>query len=60
MKIIDKIKQCDTMPKLDDLRLEVTESMKSDNGKYFEYIQKEFIKQQNKLRRVPLKDRIGW
>jgi len=58
MDIIEKIKQCDTIPKLDDLRLEIVKYITvNGNG---EQIQKVFIKQMNKLKRVPLKNRIGW
>jgi len=56
-EILNKIKQCDTIPKLDELRLEATKAMVADNGANFYEIQKAFIKQQNKLKRIPLKDR---
>lgn len=49
MDIFSKIKDCDTMPKLDALRLEIVEHINANgNG---EVIQKAFIKQQNKLKR---------
>lgn len=58
MDIIEKIKQCDTIPKLDDLRREIVRYISENgNGKQ---IQRVFIKQMNKLKRVPLKDREGW
>ena len=58
MIIIDKIKNCDTIPKLDDLRLETVKEMSSNNRENFVLIQKAFIEQRNKLKRIPLKDRM--
>ena len=52
MNIIDRIKACDTMPKLDELRLEIVK----DKGNFKEN-QKAFIKQKNKLKRIPRFDR---
>jgi len=50
--LINKIKQCKTKPELDALRLEIAIDM--DN---FLDNQQAFIKQKNKLKRIPLKDR---
>lgn len=56
MDIIERIKMCDTIPELDKMRLEVIREMHKGN---FTDIQKSFIKQQNKLRRIPL-DKRNW
>jgi hypothetical protein len=47
-----KIQQCKTMPELDELRLEIVR----DEDNFLEN-QAAFIKQQNKLRRIPLSER---
>jgi hypothetical protein len=57
MDIYEKIKNCKTMPELDDLRLEVCTCMSANRGVEFKQIQKAFIKKKNKLKRIPLKDR---
>lgn len=57
MEILNKIKVCDTMPKLDELRKDCVIAMKENNGENFTKIQNAFIKQKNKLSRIPLKDR---
>ena len=51
-ELISKIKQCKTMPELDELRLPIVKDM--DN---FLENQQAFIKQKNKLKRIPLRDR---
>lgn len=60
-EIISKIKQCDTIPKLDSLRIEIANAMMNvnnvNNREEIEEIRKVFIKQKNKLKRIPLKDR---
>jgi len=50
--MLDKIKNCKTMPELDALRLEIVKDME-----HFEANQKAFIKKLNQLKRVPLKER---
>lgn len=57
MEITDKIHQCDTIPKLDSIRLEVITNMMLNKGENFTKIQNEFIKQKNKLKRIPLNKR---
>lgn len=57
--IKQKIAEADTIPKLDDLRLEIIE-VSSESVETAKELQEAFIKQKNKLRRIPLKDRIGW
>jgi len=57
LETLEKIKACDTMPKLDDLRKESVVAMLENNGVNFTKIQNAFIKQKNKLSRIPLKDR---
>jgi hypothetical protein len=58
MNIYEKIKNCETMPQLDEIRIEVMQAMrKGDEEDIFYSIQKAFIKQRNKLKRIPLKDR---
>jgi len=52
MTMIERIKAADTMPKLDELRLEIVQDREN-----FEENQKAFRKQKNKLKRIPLKDR---
>jgi len=54
MEILEKIKNCATLPQLDGLRIDCVRASKIGNG---EIIQKAFIKQRNKLIRIPLKDR---
>ena len=50
--MLNKIKNCKTMPELDALRLEIVKDME-----HFEANQKAFIKKLNQLKRVPLKER---
>lgn len=54
--LLDKIKAADTMPKLDDMRLELVQAGKQSPDD-FRTLQDAFIKQKNKLQRVPLRDR---
>ena len=56
-EILNKINSCKTVPELDNLRLEVTTEMTSNDGKNFKLIQNAFIKKLNKLKRIPLRDR---
>lgn len=50
--MVNKIKNCKTMPELDALRLDIIKDLE-----HFEVNQKAFIKKLNQLKRVPLKDR---
>jgi hypothetical protein len=54
MNILEKIKNCTTLSQLGGLRIDCVRAAKIGNG---EIIQKAFIKQRNKLARIPLKDR---
>ena len=57
-EIITRIKAVQTMPELDALRVETAEAMMQDGTKEtFETIQNAFRKANNRLRRVPLRDR---
>lgn len=49
MKIIDKIKSCQTMRELDELRIEIIKA--AENGEDFAEMQKAFISKQNSLKR---------
>lgn len=49
MNLIDKIKNCQTMRELDELRIEIIRA--ADNGADFEGLKKAFIRKQNSLRR---------
>lgn len=49
MNLIDKIKNCQTMRELDELRIEIIRA--ADKGVDFEELQKAFIRKQNSLRR---------
>lgn len=49
MDLISKIKSCQTMRELDDLRQEIISAV--DGGADFLTLQKAFIKKQNSLRR---------
>lgn len=55
---INKIQNVKTMPELDELRKLTVDAMMSDGKDVFEKIQKEFIKSKNRLKRIPLKDRM--
>jgi len=57
MGIMEKIKECKTMPEFDSLRIEVVKAMKAAGPSGYQVIQKAFIKQKNKLKRIPLRDR---
>lgn len=54
MEILEKIKNCLTISQLNELRIDCVRASKTGSG---EIIQKAFIKQKNKLTRIPLKDR---
>lgn len=56
-KLINKIENCKTMPELDSLRMECVRFGKENGTEGFLKIQKVFIKQKNKLQRVPLSER---
>lgn len=49
MNLIEKIKNCQTMRELDELRIEIIKA--ADKGVDFEELQKAFIRKQNSLRR---------
>lgn len=49
MNLIEKIKNCQTMRELDELRIDIIRA--ADNGADFEGLQKAFIRKQNSLRR---------
>jgi hypothetical protein len=55
-ELLKKIKNCNTMPELDALRLELVEAghASPDN---FRTMQAEFIKKKNQLARIPLSQR---
>jgi len=57
MEIEEKIKSCKSIPELDNLRIDVVKAMQNDGGNKFYSIQKVFIKQKNKLLRIPLSKR---
>ncbi len=57
MEIEEKIKSCKSIPELDALRLDVVKSMQDDGGSRFYDLQSIFIKQKNKLLRIPLSKR---
>ncbi len=50
--LLNKIKECKTMPELDELRLPLVRDKEN-----FEENQQAFIKKLNKLKRIPLVDR---
>lgn len=49
MGLIDKIKNCQTMRELDELRIEIIRA--AENGEDFNALQKVFIRKQNSLKR---------
>lgn len=49
MELINKIKNCQTMRELDELRIEIISA--AENGADFGEFQQEFIRKQNSLRR---------
>lgn len=49
MGLIDKIKNCQTMRELDELRIEIIRA--AENGEDFNALQKAFIRKQNSLKR---------
>lgn len=49
MELIDKIKNCQTMRELDELRIEIIRV--AENGEDFNTLQKAFIRKQNSLKR---------
>ncbi len=49
MELIEKIKNCQTMRELDELRIEIIRA--ANNGADFEKLQKSFIRKKNSLRR---------
>lgn len=49
MELINKIKNCQTMRELDELRIEIISA--AENGADFGELQQEFIRKQNSLRR---------
>ncbi len=55
-QLIKKIKDCESMPQLDSMRLELVQAGKG-NPDMFKALQSEFIKKKNQLERIPLRDR---
>lgn len=49
MDLIDKIKNCQTMRELDELRIDIVRAAK--NGEDFNTLQKAFIRRKNSLKR---------
>lgn len=49
MELMDKIKNCQTMRELDELRIDIIKA--AENGADFGELQQAFIKKQNNLRR---------
>lgn len=49
MELIDKIKKCQTMRELAELRVEIVHA--AENGEDFNALQKEFICKKNSLKR---------
>lgn len=49
MELIDKIKNCQTMRELDELRIEIVRA--TESGEEFNTLQKAFIRKQNSLKR---------
>lgn len=56
-EFINKIKACNTMPQLDELRLELVVAGKEGGQSVFKQLQDEFRKKKNQLERVPLRNR---
>lgn len=60
-EILARLKSVKTMPELDAMRLDVVNAMtsagKEGGSPAFYHVQTAFIKAQNRLRRIPLKDR---
>ena len=54
--LITKIKNCSTMPQLDDMRIELV-TFGRGNQEVFKALQTEFIKKKNQLERIPRMDR---
>lgn len=57
-ELTDKIKDCKSIEELDSIRKEVAKQMLQDGPNSYKEIQKVFIKQKNKLLRIPRKDRL--
>lgn len=55
-QLIAKIKNCESIPQLDTMRLELVKAGK-ENPDSFGRLQSEFIKKKNQLERIPLRDR---
>jgi hypothetical protein len=55
-ELLIKIQKCKTMPELDDLRGSIVLAGYEDKEVFYT-LQKAFIKQKNKLKRIPLMDR---
>lgn len=49
MELIDKIKNCQALRELDELRIEIVRA--AENGEDFNTLQKTFIRKQNSLKR---------
>lgn len=55
-QLINKIKNCKTLPKLDELRMECVTVGKGDKDTFLT-IQKAFVKKKNQLKSIPLFER---
>ena len=56
MDLLEKIIKCETMPQLDAMRMELVVAGKG-NPDMARTLQAAFIRQKNRLKRIPLKDR---
>ncbi len=56
-ELIKKIEACETMPQLDELRLDCVRIGKANGTEGFYKIQQAFIKKKNQLQRIPLFER---
>lgn len=55
-ELLTKIKNCSTMPQLDEMRLELVTAGRG-NVEVFKTLQSEFIKKKNQLERIPRMER---
>lgn len=60
-ELLTKLKSVQTMPALDELRMDTVTAMEADgSSETFERVQGAFRKAKNRLRRVPWSERINW
>jgi hypothetical protein len=59
-ELLAALKATETMPELDALRGETGRLMVSHGQDRFDMIQGAFRKAKNRIKRVPLRDRVGW